>query len=218
MYYPFRQWFLSRLINFEFPIWNPYWGAGHEALIWSTVPIDPYTIIELIIGPRYAYFHLIQCMAIVMACYYALRKLKFEAWTAATGSLLFFMSPIVTYWYFHFIKTDLFIAHMLIFIFMVSGLKAAVPPSVSYELVFIFRNVWNQNRILVFEIVFSILLSIIIFVMKPKRLSMVFMAWAGILMAILAQAWQMNLLVNALRNSGRLAIPMGFIIFLFRII
>ncbi len=94
MYYPFRQWFLSHLMNFEFPVWNPYWGAGHEAVIWSTVTIDPYTILELIIGPRYGYYHLIQCMALVMAGYYVFRKLKFDPWPAAVSSLLFFMLPI----------------------------------------------------------------------------------------------------------------------------
>ena len=54
-----------------------------------------------------------------MTGYYVFRKLKFDSWTAAIGSLLFFMSPIVTYWYFEFINTNTFIAHMLVFLFMV---------------------------------------------------------------------------------------------------
>lgn len=211
MYYPFRQWFISRLINFEFPVWNPYWGAGHEALIWSTVPIDPYTLIELIIRPQYAYFHLIQCMALVMACYYALRKLKFEAWAAATGSLLFFMSPIVTYWYFHFIKTNLFIGHMLVFLFMMKWFETG---RFRYLFLmgwaFFFGMFGTKIEFWFFEGVFFIFLSLLaFFIMQPKKLSMIFMAWVSILAAVLAQSWQLNLLLNAVKNSGRLSIPHG---------
>ena len=62
MYYPYRQWFLDRLMNFEFPVWNPYWGLGHEAVIWSTVPVDFYSLIEIFIRPNYQYFYLIHSM------------------------------------------------------------------------------------------------------------------------------------------------------------
>ncbi len=211
MYYPFRQWFLNRLMNFEFPIWNPYWGAGHEAVIWSTVPIDPYTILELIIGPRYGYYHLIQCMALVMAGYYVFRKLKFDPWPAAASSLLFFMSPIVTYWYFHFIKTDLFIAHMFMFIFMVKWFETG---QYRYVLImgwsFFLGMFGTKIEFWFFEIVFNILLSTVaFFIMKPRKASMVLMVWASILAAIIAQSWQINLLLNALTNSGRLSIPHG---------
>jgi len=211
MYYPFRQWFLERLKNFEFPLWNPYWGAGHEAVIWSTVPIDPYTILELIFKPPYRYFHLIQCIAIVMTGYYVFRKLKFDSWTAAIGSLLFFMSPIVTYWYFEFINTNTFIAHMLVFLFMVKWFEAG-------EFRYVFLMGWSfffgmfgtKLEFWFFETIFFILLTAItFFIIGPKKISMVFIAWASILAAILAHAWQINLLLNALNNSGRLGIPHG---------
>lgn len=211
MYYPFRQWFLNRLLNLEFPIWNPFWGAGHEAVIWSTVPVDPYTILELIFKPHYAYFHFIQCMAIVMTGYYVFRKLKFDSWTSAIGSLLFFMSPIVTYWYFEFINTNTFIAHMLVFLFMVKWFETG-----HYKYVFLtgwsfFLGMFGTKvEFWFFETIFFILLSLIIFfIVKPKKISMIFMAWASILGAIIAQSWQINLLLNALTNSGRLSIPHG---------
>lgn len=211
MYYPFRQWFIERLKNFEFPLWNPYWGAGHEAVIWSTVPIDPYTILELIFKPPYRYFHLIQCIAIVMTGYYVFRKLKFDSWTSAIGSLLFFMSPIVTYWYFEFINTNTFIAHMLVFLFMVKWFETG-------EFRYVFLMGWSffigmfgtKLEFWFFETIFFILLTAItFFIIGPKKISMVFIAWASILAAILAHAWQINLLLNALNNSGRLGIPHG---------
>lgn len=211
MYYPFRQWFLNRLLNLEFPVWNPFWGAGHEAVIWSTVPIDPYTILELIIGPRYAYFHLIQCMAIVLAGYYVFKRLNLKSWAAVIGSLLFFMSPIVTYWFFEFINTNTFIAHMLTFLFMIKWFESG-------RLQYLFLTGWafffgmfgTKLEFWFFEAAFFAILPVIsYFIIKPSRPSMVFMAWAAILTAILAQSWQINLLLNALTNSGRLSIPHG---------
>ncbi len=209
MYYPFRQWFLSRLLNLEFPIWNPFWGAGHEAVIWSTVPIDPYTILELIIGHRYAFFHLIQCLAIVLIGYYVFRKFNFESLASAIGSLLFFMSPIVTYWFFEFINTNTFIAHMLTFLFMIKWFESG-------RFQYLFLTGWafffgmfgTKLEFWFFEAAFFAILPVIIyFIIKPSRPSKVFLAWAAILTAILAQSWQINLLFNALANSERLAIP-----------
>ncbi|MDP2922711.1 MAG: hypothetical protein Q8O30_03195 [Candidatus Omnitrophota bacterium] len=209
MYYPFRQWFLHRLLNFQFPIWNPYWGAGHEAVIWSTVPIDPYTIFELIIGPRYGYFYLIQCMALVLAGYYVFRKMKLEPWTAVTCSLLFFMSPLITYWYFEFINTNTFIAHMLTFLFIIKWLETAKWRYVLLTGWAFFLGMFGTKlEFWFFEFVFfTLLLITAFFIMKPKKSSMIFFAWLSILFAILAQSWQINILVNALNNSGRMLIP-----------
>lgn len=207
MYYPFRQWFLGRLMNFEFPVWNPYWGAGHEAVIWSTVPVDPYTILELLIGPRYAYFHLFQCMAIVLAGYYVFRKLKFDPWSSALGSLFFFMSPLVTFWYFEFINTNTFIAHMLTFFFMVKWFETGKLRYASLMGWAVFIGMFGTKlEFWFFEIVFFTLLSTMsYFVMKPEKPSMIFVPWLSIFLAVLAQSWQMNLLINAVKNSGRLA-------------
>ena len=209
MYYPFRQWFLSRLINFEFPIWNPYWGAGHEAVIWATVPVDPYTILELLIGPRYAYFHLVQCMALVLAGYYVFRKLNFGSWGALLGSLFFFLSPLVTCWYFEFINTNTFIAHMLTFLFMVKWFETGKWRYAALIGWAVFIGMFGTKlEFWFFEIVFFILLSVIgYFVMKPEKPSIVliFAPLLSMLIAVLAQSWQLNLLINALNNAGRLA-------------
>lgn len=199
-------------MNFEFPLWNPYWGAGHEAVIWATVPIDPYTIIELILGYHYAFFHLVQCMALVMAGYYVFRKFKFDPWAAASSSLLFFMSPLVTHWYFHFIKTNLFIAHMFTFIFMVKWFETR---QFRYVLLlgwsFFLGMFGTKLEFWFYEFVFFTLSPIIaFFIMKPQKPSMVVMTLASILVAILAHAWQINLLIGALNNSNRLGtIPHG---------
>jgi len=199
-------------MNFEFPVWNPYWGAGHEAVIWSTVPIDPYTLIELLIKPPYAYFHLIHCFVLVMAGYYMFRKFRFDQWTAILSSLLFFMSPIVTYWYFEFINTNTFIAHMFTFLFMIKWFDSG---RFRYLFLmgwsFFFGMFGTKLEFWFFESVFFVLLSIIAFiVIKPKKPVVLLLTWVCILLAILAHSWQINLLINALKSSKRLGIPHGF--------
>lgn len=211
MYYPFRQWVVSGLKNLEFPLWNPYWGAGHEANIWSTIPIDPYTILEIIFSPRYAYFHLIQCMAIVLAGYYVFRKFGFSPWIAISSSLLFFMSPLVTCWYFEFINTNTFIAHSLTFLFIIRWFETE-------KFRYVFLMGWSfllgmfgtKLEFWFFEFVYFIMLSIIaFFIIKPKKLSIVFITCIGIAAAVSAHLWQINILTGALNNSKRLAIPHG---------
>lgn len=211
MYYPFRQWFLSRLMNFEFPIWNPYWGAGHEAVIWATVPIDPYTLLEWVIGPRYSVFHLIQCSAIILGAYVVFRKFDFDTWVSAMGSLLFFMSPLVTFWFFEFINTNTFIAHMFTFLFMMKWFECG-------RCRYFFLMGWafflgmfgTKLEFWFFEAVFFGTLPVFcFFIFKPSKPSILLMTWGAIFIAILAQSWQINLLLNALIHSGRPAIPHG---------
>ena len=211
MYFPFRQWFIDRLMNFEFPLWNPFWGIGHEAVIWATVPIDFYSIIEIFIKPHYEYFVLIHCMLIVIAGYYLFRKWNFDPWAAVTGSLFFFLSPLTTYWAVQFVNTTTFVAHMFIFFFMVKWFKTG-----KFRYVFLigwsfFLGMFGTKlEFWFFETVFFVLLSgIAYFIMKPKKLSMIILPCVSILIAISAQVWQINLLVNALNNSKRLAIPHG---------
>jgi hypothetical protein len=60
----------------------------------------------------------------------------------------------------------------------------------------------------VFEFIFfTFLLILAYFAIKPKKISMLFIAWFSILIAVLAQSWQINLLWGALANSGRMLIP-----------
>ncbi len=211
MYFPFRQWFLDRLMNFEFPLWNPFWGTGHEAVIWSTIPVDLYTILEIFLRPHYEYFFLIHCITLIIAGYYVFKKWNFDPWAATIGSLFFYISPLTTYWSFQFVNTNTFISHMFVFLFMVKWFETC-----QYRYVFLmgwsfFLGMFGTKlEFWFFEVVFYIILSAIAFlIMRPRKASMVLMVWVGIFAAILAQSWQINLLLNALNNSKRLAIPHG---------
>jgi hypothetical protein len=211
IYYPFREWFIGNLLNFEFPLWNPFWGIGHEAVVWSTVPIDFYSILEIFIKPHYEYFFLIHCMAIVLCGYYVFRKWDFNPWRALIGVLLFYMSPVVTTWTVEFVNTNTFIAHIFIFFFMVKWFETG---KVRYPLLmgwtFFLGMFGTKMDLWFFELVYFFLVLIIaFFIMRPKRLSMVFLPVGCILVAIIAQAWQINILVNALYNSNRMGVPHG---------
>jgi len=209
MYFPFRQWFLERLFNFEFPLWNPYWGIGHEAVIWATVPIDLYSIFEIIPGFKYAYFYLIQCIALLLSIYYVFRKINFAPWVAVFGSLLFFLSPVVNYWFFEFINTNTFIAHAFTFLFLFKWFETG---EVRYVLLMgwaIFFGMFGTKlEFWFFETVYFVLLvGIAWFVYRPPQLTIVVSAIASIILPIIAHSWQFNLLINALNNSGRIEIP-----------
>lgn len=198
-------------MHLEFPLWNPYWGTGHEAVIWSTVPVDPYTILEMVLGHQYELFYLVQCIVLVVAGYYVFRGFGFEPWIAVTGSLFFFESPLVTYWYFHFIKTDLFVAHMFVFLFMVKWFETGRLRYVCLMGWSFFLGMFGTKlEFWFFEIIFfTLLLAVVYLMIRPRRPAMVIMAWVSILAAVLAQSWQINLLVNAVNNSNRLAMPHG---------
>lgn len=211
IYFPFRKWFLDCLLDFKFPLWNPYWGAGHEAVVWATVPIDPYSLLDLLIRPHYEYYFPIHCMAIVLAGYCLFRKWGLENWSAATIALLFFMSPLISYWSFAFINTNTFISHMFVFFFMVKWFETQRPQYVLLMGWAFFLGMFGTKlEFWFFEGFFFGFVSIIaFFLFQPRKPSSLFIVWAAILMAILAQAWQINLLVNALSNANRLAIPHG---------
>ena len=209
MYFPFRDWFLQRLTNFDFPIWNPYWGLGHEMVIWASIPIDPYSIFEFLFGPQNSNYFLIQSFLIVVAGYYVFRKFHFTPWVATMGSLFFYLSPLITYWNFMFLKTNFFIAFMFVFLFLIRWFQTC---QIRYVLLmgwsFYFGMFGTKLEYWFFGAGYVILASIIAAIlMRPKQPSMIALSWISIIAAIVAQAWQMNLLVNAMLNSNRKSIP-----------
>lgn len=209
MYFPFRQWFMQRLLHGEFPIWNPYWGIGHEAVIWATVPVDIYSLIEPLIGPRYEFFFPIQCLLIVTVGYYVFRRLGFEPLTSALCSLLFFMSPVVTFWHYQFIKTNIFISHAFALLFMLKYYESRRPLyAVLLGWVFYFGMFGTKLEFWFFEAVFLGISAVIAHFIYRGGVKMVFVSWLSIAVAVTAQAWQVNLLVAALNNSSR-SVPHG---------
>ena len=89
-YYPYRQWFSQRLLNGEFPLWNPYTGIGLPAELCATIPLDIYSAIEMVFGPQYHYFQLVQLIVLLAVGFYVFVRLGFTPLTATAGILLFF--------------------------------------------------------------------------------------------------------------------------------
>lgn len=211
IYYPLRHWFTERLMSGEFPLWNPYSGIGVTTQIWATIPIDIFTPLEFILGPQYHYFHAIQLGLLMLSLYYALVKLQFTPLTAAAGAIVFFMSPWVTYFYFYFIKTMLFVSLPLSFLFIYSWFCKEDPK----QLFFLFWSIvfsmfgtklefWFSQTVFLF---FSCISAAAVFHNGQIKHSIkkVLLALMAILAGIFAHAWQLNLLLRITKLSGRIA-------------
>ena len=115
-YYPFRQWFAQQILNLHFPVWNPYWGIGHGVEVWASIPLDLYTPFELFVGPYYHWYQAAQLLFLLGTLLYVLLRLGAPPLVGAAGAVIFFMAPMVTYWYFSFLIVHVYIAHALLFL------------------------------------------------------------------------------------------------------
>lgn len=210
LYYPFRQWFSQRLLNGEFPLWNPYWGIGQPAVVWATIPIDIYTILEIIFGPQYQYFQTIQLTLILLAGFYTFVKLGFHPMVSVTGILLFFMTPWVTYFYFYFINAHSFIANILLFLFVYKWFKTENKKYLFYiTWITIFSMFGTKPEFWFFQttffVFFSVAASLVFYSGKLlhsiKMISLVMLAMS---MGVISHLWQLNILIRVIGTTDRI--------------
>jgi hypothetical protein len=116
-YYPFRQWFADVLRHGEFPLWNPYWGLGHPAEVWASIPLDLYSVLEIVVGPFYHFYLLAQLIALLVTGYCVCRRFGFGLICSLAGAIIFFVSPLVLIWSQSFLIMNVYIAHVLLFCF-----------------------------------------------------------------------------------------------------
>jgi len=210
LYYPFRQWFSQRLLNGEFPLWNPYWGIGQPAVVWATIPIDIYTILEIIFGPQYQYFQTIQLALILLAGFYAFVKLGFTPMVSTAGILLFFMTPWVTYFYFYFMKPHSFIAHILLFLFIYKWFGTenkkylfCIVWTIIFSMFGTKLEFWFYQTI--FYMFFSTMASLVFYSGSLLRsIKMVSLVMLAIGIGITAHLWQLNILIRIIDTTGRI--------------
>jgi hypothetical protein len=210
VYYPFRNWFTQRLKQGEFPLWNPYWGVGITTSNWANIPIDMFTPFEMIFGPQYHYFQMVQVGLLITACYYALVKLRFHPLIAVTGAILYFMTPWVTYFHFYFIKTNLFACLPLSFIFIYSWMRFNDPKYLFYLFWTVVLGMFGTKMEFWFfqtvSLTFLCLLMAAV-VSRGGLIAVLRKSLPPILvlgLGILAHAWQLNLLLRITQYSGRI--------------
>src|SRR6266545_6561913 len=117
-YYPFRQWFAEQIRNLQFPIWNPYWGIGHGVEVWASIPLDLYTPLEILVGPYYHWYQVAQLALLLGVTAWVFRRLDAPPPLAVAAAIVFFMMPMVTYWFFSFLIIHVYVTHALLFLFV----------------------------------------------------------------------------------------------------
>ncbi len=118
--YYFSQLFYDYLKEGIFTLWNPYFGLGTTAVVWSHLPINQYTILNVILNNdirldfvcRIIDFALLQ-VAMWMLC----RYFKLNFLYAFIGVALFFLASYVKYFFFFGFKNNVFISLPLLILF-----------------------------------------------------------------------------------------------------
>jgi len=209
LYYPYREWFVQELLHRHFPLWNPYWGIGLPAIEWATIPIDIYTPLEMIFGSQYHYYQAIQALFILLACFYVFLKLGFKPFISTAGSILFFMAPWVTYFYFYFFTATSYIANALLFLFIYQWFKTKNSKYLFFiAFTTIFSLFGTKFEYWFYQTAFYTFFSIfggIIFSTenKFKTLKNIALPIFAMYTGLLCQSWQINIAINAMKLSGR---------------
>ena len=208
-YYAFRQWFVTRLADGQFPVWNPHWGIGQAADVWATIPLDLYTPLELVFGPRYHLFLALQALLLLAATLYAFTRLGFSPLLSAAGAILFFLTPHITFFYFYFIVAHSYIAHVLLFTFVVLWFKTSQRRYLFLiTWTTIFSMLGTKLEFWFFQTVYFAFLALaasVIFrggrlyeIARSASAPCAFMA-----LGVAAHAWQLNILIRLMAASGR---------------
>lgn len=209
-YYPYRQWFSQRLLNGEFPLWNPYTGIGLPAALCATIPLDIYSALEIVFGPQYHYFQTAQLIALLLAGLYVFIKLGFPPIVGTAGVLLFFMTPWVTYFYFYFLLVNSYIAHILLFLFIFQWFKTEDKKYIFYTFwTTVFSMFGTKPEFwfcqMSFFSFFALTACLVFRSDRPARsFKMMLLVILSMLIGVSAHAWQLNILTKILGNAGRL--------------
>jgi hypothetical protein len=176
---------------------------------WTTIPVDIYTPLELLVGPKYHYFMFLELILILFSGFYVFSRLGFSWAHATAGAVLYFMSPWVTYFYFYFLLSHSFIANLPTFYFIFEWFRTedkkyllGAWAAVVFGMFGTKLEFWFYNTALY---CFYCLASAGLFYKgKPahtaKMLLLSFFALGG---ALLVHVWQLNILLRLMRYSGR---------------
>lgn len=124
-YYPaMREWFLRRLLSGELPAWNPYWGIGHAAESDGTVPLDLFSLFEML-GAGAGLIRPLQLFTVLLVAVAGLRALGLRVAGACVAATAFIASPWVLYQFFFFPSVNAYLGALagapLTYLWMVGG-------------------------------------------------------------------------------------------------
>ena len=208
-YYSFRLWFSQALAAGRFPLWNPSWGLGHPAEAWGTIPLDLFTPLELLLGPRYNVFQGVQAVAVTLSAYLVLVFLRVPRAISAGIGVLFFLSPWTNYFFYYFNHPPSFVAYAFLFYFLYRWLATDQPRYLFYIGWTTFLSMFGTKLELWFDQ--SAILALLaaagpwLIAPGPWRVGVrrAAAAVAALLAGIAAQAWQLDILLPLMADSAR---------------
>lgn len=113
IYFPFREWFHGWLSRGVFPLWNPHFGSGTTATIWSTLPVDQYSILEILGVHTYDVFLWIGCVSVLVAAFYLMLLITGDVVASVLCSILFFVGPWTAYFIPYFLNLNSYLSIVL---------------------------------------------------------------------------------------------------------
>jgi len=113
LYYPFRTWFHQWLSKGVFPFWNPLFGSGTTATIWTTIPVDLLTPIQLLGFNDYNWLLVFNSFGLIIASFFLMLHITKNHALSALLAILFFTSPWTGYFLPYYIHTGSFTSAVL---------------------------------------------------------------------------------------------------------
>jgi hypothetical protein len=128
VYLPFRWLMVDRLRHGEVALWNPYVGTGAPNVVWGHVPIDLFTLVDLIVWPqpiRYEAYLVVTLVLLVGAMFLMFRQMGLGWLEALVPAVSYPSMPFVAH---YFLQIFTFHSLLTLPLFMFATLRYLLQP------------------------------------------------------------------------------------------
>ena len=102
-YFPFRTWFTLQLSQGVWPIWDPMSGLGNFAELWTTVPVDLLTPVELLFSFSYPELQFIQAILLTTIIFLSILWLSNNWVIAVASTVAYVFAPVTSFFFGYYI-------------------------------------------------------------------------------------------------------------------
>ncbi|MGE4132073.1 MAG: hypothetical protein AB7F86_10585 [Bdellovibrionales bacterium] len=207
-YAPFREWFVSHLRAGRFPIWDPMMGLGRFAEVWTTLPVDVLTPLEMALpGLPFSYLFALQMLILGAASYWGFRKLDFDATSSCLGVILFIFAPATSYFVRYYITIPPMVLYTLAFVslfkYLTTGQRRFLLVAVANGLLFTVGGKVDFE----FQILATICGGLIFFLFfleaAGRSVLNLFLTGTAMCAPVLVHWWYLNLVATSASQSIR---------------
>lgn len=211
-YFTYRNWLVSTLRTGEFPLWNPYWGLGQMVEVVLSIPVDLFTPFELLFGPIYNYLFFVQAFVLCLSGYLVLTMLGLGPWAAILCGSLVLLMPWTNYYFLYYFKTSCFIGNLWLLACTYKFFETKQPRYLFFSYLAVFLSMFGTKVEFWFfncaAYTIYVVISATSFHFFAKRslrdtLQLVALSGLPLVLGVLSQAWQINMLGQAVKISGR---------------